>query len=99
MIENKHIENKERITQDLDLVEQLGSGILRILEIYPKESFVFSENFLRVVLPSAERNNRGQDKTDGLVDGLVGSSRSDHWEIVRENYPLFTIHYSLFTIH
>ena len=47
MIENKHIEYKEKITQGL--VEQLGSGIPRILEVYPKESFKFSENFLRVV--------------------------------------------------
>jgi ATP-dependent DNA helicase RecG len=52
MIENKHIEYKEKITQGL--VEQLGSGIPRILEVYPKESFKFSENFLRVVFSSAE---------------------------------------------
>ncbi len=52
MIENKHIEYKEKITQGL--VEQLGSGITRILEVYPKESFKFSENFLRVVFSSAE---------------------------------------------
>lgn len=47
--------NKElmRIFKDLDLVEQLGSGIPRILEAYPKKSFHFSENFLRVILPSS----------------------------------------------
>lgn len=48
--------NKElmRIYKDLDLVEQLGSGIPRILEYYETNSFNFSENFLRMVLPSAE---------------------------------------------
>ena len=42
--------NKEimRIYKDLDLVEQLSSGIPRILESYPKESFKFSDNFLRM---------------------------------------------------
>jgi predicted HTH transcriptional regulator len=43
--------NKElmRIFKDLELVEQLGSGIPRILESYGKECFTFSENFTRVV--------------------------------------------------
>lgn len=46
--------NKElmRIFKDLDLVEQLGSGIPRILESYSKDSFYFFENFLRMVFPS-----------------------------------------------
>ncbi len=52
--------NKElmRIFRDLDLVEQLGSGIPRILKYYPRSVFHFSENFLRVVLPSAEEAYR-----------------------------------------
>ena len=50
------LRNKElmRIFKDLDLVEQLGSGIPRVLPFYSKNCFLFSENFLRVVLPSAE---------------------------------------------
>lgn len=50
------IRNKElmRIFKDLDLIEQLGSGIQRILQAYAKDSFHFSENFLRVTLPSTE---------------------------------------------
>ena len=42
--------NKElmRIFKDLELVEQLGSGIPRILDYYGKESFSFSDNFLRM---------------------------------------------------
>src|SRR5690554_663687 len=43
-----------RIFKDLDLVEQLGSEIPRILQAYAKDSFHFSENFLRVTLPSTE---------------------------------------------
>jgi predicted HTH transcriptional regulator len=42
--------NKEimRVYRDMELVEQLGSGIPRILQSYGKESFYFSENFTRL---------------------------------------------------
>ena len=42
--------NKElmRVFRDLELVEQLGSGIPRILQKYDPSVFQFSENFLRV---------------------------------------------------
>ncbi|MGY0040483.1 ATP-binding protein [Pedobacter sp. NJ-S-72] len=45
--------NKEimRIYKDLDLVEQLGSGIPRILESYDKQCFKFSDHFLRMSFP------------------------------------------------
>lgn len=43
-----------RVFKDLDLVEQLGSGIPRVLRFYSKNCFQFSDNFLRVVLPSAQ---------------------------------------------
>jgi predicted HTH transcriptional regulator len=43
--------NKElmRIFRDLELVEQLGSGIPRILHAYGKESFRFMDNFTRIL--------------------------------------------------
>jgi ATP-dependent DNA helicase RecG len=37
-----------QVFRDLDMVEQLSSGLPRILESYPKECFNFSENFLRM---------------------------------------------------
>ena len=37
--------------KDLRLVEQLGSGIPRILDSYNKECFTFSDNFLRMTFP------------------------------------------------
>ena len=68
--------NKElmRIYKDVDLVEQLGSGVPRILEYYGKDCFRFSDNFLRMSFP---KTVIGSDKRDsdanqsGLVDGLV----------------------------
>lgn len=44
-----------RIYKDLDFVEQLGSGIPRILAYYGQKSFKFSENFLRMVFPASEK--------------------------------------------
>ena len=37
-----------RIFKDLDLVEQLGTGIIRILKSYSKDIYEFSDNFIRV---------------------------------------------------
>lgn len=45
--------NKElmRVFKDLGFVEQLGSGIPRILDFYNKDCFKFSDNFLRMTFP------------------------------------------------
>ena len=47
--------NKElmRVFKDLELVEQLGSGVPRILQSYGKECFKFMDNFTRMVFPSS----------------------------------------------
>lgn len=37
-----------RIFKDLELVEQLGTGIMRILRVYDKNVYEFSDNFIRV---------------------------------------------------
>ncbi len=48
--------NKEimRIFRDLEMVEYLGSGIPRILKAYSRKSFVFTENFTRMIFPACE---------------------------------------------
>ncbi|NCD42255.1 MAG: transcriptional regulator [Bacteroidia bacterium] len=50
--------NKElmRVYKDLGMVEQLGSGVPRILQAYSKDSFKFSENYLRMIFPASEKN-------------------------------------------
>lgn len=44
--------NKEliRVFKDVDLIENIGSGVLRILDAYDKNCFKFMEHFLRVSL-------------------------------------------------
>jgi ATP-dependent DNA helicase RecG len=40
-----------RVFKDLKIVEYLGSGMPRILKAYPKESFIFTANFIRTIFP------------------------------------------------
>jgi hypothetical protein len=55
-----------RIFKDLDLVEQLGSGMSRIMEAYDQSIFTFEDNFLIVTFPFA----------DGY-DGQLGTTTQD----------------------
>ena len=66
--------NKElmRIFKDLELVEQLGSGIPRILEHYGKESFVFSDNFLRMTFVAKETVIEEGGVAGGQIGGVMG---------------------------
>lgn len=69
--------NKEliRIFKDVDLVEQLGSGIPRILSAYKPDCFQFTENFLRIVFPVSNQ-----------VEGDFGT----HSEQVRNDFGLIS---------
>lgn len=66
--------NKElmRIFKDLELVEQLGSGIPRILEHYGKESFGFSDNFLRMTFVAKETNIEDGGAKGGQIGSVMG---------------------------
>jgi len=69
-----------RVYRDLELVEQLGSGVPRILESYGKECFRFMENFTRMTFPASEV----VAAQGGLVDGLVDSQKKIV-ELIRAN--------------
>ncbi|WP_333873712.1 RNA-binding domain-containing protein [Methylobacter sp.] len=62
-------QNKElmRVFRDLDMVEQLSSGVPRILEHYPRSIYRFTPNFIRLVLPYAE----GFEQVTGQADELL----------------------------
>ena len=65
--------NKElmRIFKDLELVEQLGSGIPRILEHYGKESFSFPDNFLRMTFIAKEVADESTIRDDNKEVGQI----------------------------
>jgi len=75
--------NKEimRIYKDLDMVEQLGSGIPRILRVYPKESFVFMKNFTRMIFQKLE------DSIGGSIGGQIHLSdrQKDILDLIRRD--------------
>ena len=57
-----------RIYKDLNLVEQLGSGVPRILETYPKSCFTISDNFLRMSFPKEKNDQVADQVTDQVTD-------------------------------
>ncbi|MGQ4002596.1 putative DNA binding domain-containing protein [Francisellaceae bacterium CB299] len=61
--------NKElmRIFRDLDMVEQMGSGITRILNAYPQSIYKFTANFIRITLPF----------TKGFVEYYANTTQAD----------------------
>ena len=60
-----------RICRDLRLVEQLGSGVPRILQTYSRACFRFSENFVRMTFPISDKLTNEIEKNSKLVEGLV----------------------------
>lgn len=58
--------NKEliRVFKDIDLIENIGSGVLRILDAYDKSCFKFMDHFLRVSFKYKENPFEYDEKTD-----------------------------------
>lgn len=58
--------NKEliRVFKDVDLIENIGSGVLRILDAYDKNCFIFMDHFLRVSFKYRENPFEYDEKTD-----------------------------------
>jgi ATP-dependent DNA helicase RecG len=87
--------NKEimRIYKDLNLVEQLGSGVPRILENYSKKCFKFSDHFLRMTFSSASpvadllANVAGENdkKTGGVMDDLSDRQKAILTLLIQDN--------------
>lgn len=62
-----------RVFKDVGLVEQLGSGMSRILQIYEQNIFQISEHFIKVVFPFSwtdemenKVNGNGDDNGDDI---------------------------------
>ncbi len=89
------IRNRElmRVYRDLDLVEQLGSGMNRILQAYPRDIFRFSENFMEVCFSFDERYSRSEEnigEMSGKRRESVGKTSGLILDACREN-PSVTI--------
>lgn len=69
--------NKElmRVFRDVDMVEALGTGMLRVLKVYKEENFVFMDNFIRVVIPynwipSEHANGGSENKAVNVLENV-----------------------------
>ena len=69
--------NKEliRVFKDVELIENIGSGVLRILDAYDKSCFKFMEHFLRVSFKYKE-NPFEYDDTAKIESSKLGSKKS-----------------------
>ena len=69
--------NKEliRVFKDVELIENIGSGVLRILDAYDKSCFKFMEHFLRVSFKYKE-NPFEYDDTVKTESSKLGSKKS-----------------------
>ena len=65
-----------RVFKDVGLVEQLGSGMSRILKYYDKDIFIISDHFIKVVFPFSDKNtNDGMEKDTNKVDsGMINGT-------------------------
>ena len=81
--------NKElmRVFKDIKLVEQLGSGIQRILETYDKNIFKFSTNFLKVSFPienaskNASKNSSKNASKNSKINNIKLNSTQEEISI------------------
>lgn len=67
-----------RVFKDVGLVEQLGSGMSRILSAYNKNIFEITEHFIKVVFPFS-RN----EEDINVANALVGDENGDERKILR----------------
>jgi len=63
-----------RVFKDLELVEYLGSGMPRILKIYPREAYEFSSRFIRTVFPVDPKALALERDGVGDLEGTSGKS-------------------------
>lgn len=62
-----------RVFRDMELVEQIGSGMSRILNAYDRSVFELSPSFTIVTFPFEETFMSLNDMTNGKINGKINS--------------------------
>ena len=63
-----------RVFKDVGLVEQLGSGMSRILKVYPKDIFEISDHFIKVIFPMTDVHGKhitNNANINGDINGVA----------------------------
>lgn len=81
-----------RVFRDVDLVEQLGSGMSRILKVYDKSVFKISEHFIKVVFPFRESYS-DRNTASGNKSGSKNGNNNEELKIkeVMRTRPEITV--------
>lgn len=84
-----------RVFKDIELVEHLGSGMLRIMKHYDRSNFIITPNFMRVVLPFSTRAELGDVVNDEINDELndeikLSKTEKSVYDIIKDN-PVATM--------
>ena len=92
--------NKElmRVFKDLDMVEQLGSGVPRILLSYSQDCFIFSDSFLRISIPRTIQESVDTHEYLSTHEDILGlfGSLSERLEVdATKNIALLNENYTL----
>lgn len=66
-----------RVFKDVGLVEQLGSGMSRILKAYRKDIFEISEHFIKVVFPLADVQGKHVIDNGDINGNINGNINGD----------------------
>lgn len=76
-----------RVFKDLDLVEQLGTGVIRILKFYDKDVYEFSDNFIRVNFnfKSSESLANIPKAVTSNVNYLLSETQEKIIDLIKEN--------------
>jgi len=66
-----------RVFRDMDLVEQIGSGMSRILDVYDRSIFELTPSFAIVTFPFAEGFENINEKINGKIKSLLEIMKSN----------------------
>ena len=71
-----------RVFKDVGLVEQLGSGMSRILKFYDKNIFEISEHYIKVIFPFSSSNDEKNIANGDINGDISGDINGDEKRIL-----------------
>ena len=89
--------NKEliRVFKDVDLIENIGSGVLRILDAYDKSCFKFMEHFLRVSFKYKENpfeyDSKNKVSTDDTINDTINDTLKDTTKLTKNEQQILSL--------
>ncbi len=85
--------NKEliRVFKDVELIENIGSGVLRILDAYDKSCFKFMEHFLRVSFKYKENPFRYDSKDKVSANDTINDTLKDTIKLTKNEQKILNL--------